>query len=330
MVWLEPKLIDQLPYWATVCVFLCFGPNLFSPVIRRINSIELVELFSAIGFLTVAIAFVTLIVTSGQHEAGSFYYVLSLLLIVLISFTVSILPLLHRREKDLKARKAYDDLLNSERDPARPLILFLRPFDLDGRITRHISTNDKLPPSVGPAQGELDFEDHMVSCGELFGDVVSLGKSLRIGERLGAAARFETTDENWKSIVSAFLDEADIILLLPSTNPGTQWEMDQIFRRKLLSRTLILHWPPVNVLIGKNLTALLNWPHVIGFWGVRGRDLPHDAMNGAAYYFEGDNKDPEVFEPIFPRYLNSIVPDRSAPLCKGISKILELQKSEAV
>lgn len=82
------------------------------------------------------------------------------------------------------------------------------------------------------------FEAHIADMLNPYGLTVALGAP----EERGGLATYVADDENWKSYLSRFLDDARLIICIPSTQAGTLFEIREIISRKYLEKT-VFAWP---------------------------------------------------------------------------------------
>lgn len=309
-------------FWMCALVILWFSPRMLSITIRKIIDRKKLNRYLTICWIFFWFSFLVFVANlylGASNEASSIQR--GLLIALLFIFCLYALPVLYRRRKDLHAIVLYEDLRAGKKE--KPLILLLRPFEFDGKITRVIHTKDELPPSLGPAITEINLEDFLVSYADQYGDVVSLGNSVKVGEHLAAAARFECKNREWKETVSEFLTNADVIILLPSLKSGTRWEMDEILRLGLLDRTLIVNWPAESNLVRNTAPYDLNWNAIQSYFAKNARKLPNQTRNGAIYLFSGANESPFSFEPLMPSTMKTIHPSKNAALSQAIVEVLD-------
>ena len=150
-------------------------------------------------------------------------------------------------------------------DDPRPPILFLRPFEIDGRtdlnpqglLAQTLGLESfgwlkKLGPfgNVHPLRLlRLLFsitadhsEEQMARYFQRYGPFVAIGKP---GERfsLGGASRFYVTDAQWQDAVLNLLEHAQFVVLQPSLTPGVRWEIEQTVKTVSPERILLcLTW----------------------------------------------------------------------------------------
>lgn len=151
----------------------------------------------------------------------------------------------HRRDGQAELLRQSVTLGNED----RTFCLYLRPFRSTGSIsvsvldsTGYMKTprGKPLPPTHD--QRFHDLETLLAMALDGYTPLVALG---RPGEQVGAG-RILTTDENWRQVFSHLANKATLILLLPSPQPGTTWELRIVLNDFiLLSKTLFIIPPQI-------------------------------------------------------------------------------------
>ncbi len=117
-----------------------------------------------------------------------------------------------------------------EADPRKP-ILFLRSF---GDDDLGILSNDVY----------YGFEESISDQMRPFGPLIAVGRPGEPLPSLGASRDYYSDDE-WKDIVSNWMDEAFALVILPGVTQGLRWELETIEDRGHVQKLLIL-MPPVD------------------------------------------------------------------------------------
>jgi hypothetical protein len=73
----------------------------------------------------------------------------------------------------------------------------------------------------------------MISLEELLTNVFAKERLIGADDRRGGAeeigiGRFVVSDEDWRTRIAGLMQAAMAIIILPSSNPGTLWELQQI------------------------------------------------------------------------------------------------------
>lgn len=120
--------------------------------------------------------------------------------------------------------------------------LYLRPFSTTGRL---IVANPKrrwLPilPSYFAHEETLEFETLLSDALTPDLPLIALG---RPGEHIGAG-RLAVPDEEWREVFQRLIRNAKWILMIPSDEGETRWEVEQLVTQGYLSKTLFV-MPPM-------------------------------------------------------------------------------------
>lgn len=307
-------------YFIIACLLLLFGQFIIAPLIRLLKSRIFINLLIAGGAVAILLLIGSVSVFELEELQAAKTRTLSLIFSV-CTFVASF-QLLQRRKKDLKANEAYKQMRKGRYESSKPTVLYLRPFKYDSRLMKSVWTDTATPIGVGNAVTDVSMEDQLVRCAELIGDVYSLGDSTKTSERLYAAPRFETTDANWQEVVLTFLKNADIIIIVPSLNEGTKWELEKIFEHKLVQKTLFVGLPNVQDWKGRRVDKVDDWAAIQSVFRRHGYNPPNEFVDGCVFTFDPLTKSPEVYSPILPDSMTSTTPTRSLPVCRAMDHIL--------
>ena len=112
------------------------------------------------------------------------------------------------------------------------------------------------------------------------GPLVALGEPM---EHVGAG-RIRIGEDQWRDAVKLLSDHAALIILLPSSRPGTLWEVERLLESGLIARTIIVD--PPNAAGGKNhYDQGSEWAQVRAAFAQRGYVMPKDSRVGQLLYF---------------------------------------------
>jgi hypothetical protein len=156
-----------------------------------------------------------------------------------------------QRWRDSHAREIAASVAASTSHP--PYYLWLRPFTSSGhvrivlrsamvkRVSPNTTTHDY--PGFGPTT-QLRRDVHWGDLESLFaamlesrGPLVALG---RASDEIGAG-RVPTNEASWQATFDILAEASLAILLLPSTHPGTDWEMQRILSEdELLQKSIFV------------------------------------------------------------------------------------------
>ena len=139
-------------------------------------------------------------------------------------------------------RTAQSTMAALRADPAAtvpPFVLYLRAFETTGRM--HVPLYLRLRKlSMGIYQLETnDVESYISHAVRKVAPLIALG---RPGEAVGAG-RIVTGDSEWERDVLELMRRARGILLVPSSRPGTLWEIETLKRENLLHKVVFV-MPP--------------------------------------------------------------------------------------
>jgi hypothetical protein len=162
-------------------------------------------------------------------------------------------------ERDQRARQRSDDRtalsnLDNMRNGIDSFFLYLRPFASTGgvRVLRRVGkikrgNSDYIVKDRVNNPGIHDLYRLEVTWNDLetllqrrlrrYAPLVGLG---RPGEQLGAA-RVPADEKTWRDLVVDLANNAWLIFLLPSEDPGTKWELDLVMgNSRLLNKTVLI------------------------------------------------------------------------------------------
>jgi hypothetical protein len=151
---------------------------------------------------------------------------LSFFLIFLASVLYKFASYKEQEGKDLDADERVAAALKGE-EPF--YYLYLRPFSLDVDLF-----NVNISRSSGPGQYfEFRLDWALRRCGI---PLISLGKPY---ETIGSG-HFRTTDQNWKAVFETLAKAAAGLIVVPSLNSGTWFEIEWLARTNLLYKTVFI------------------------------------------------------------------------------------------
>ncbi len=197
-----------------------------------------------------------------------------------------------QRGRDLEAQKIFESLDGKGRPV--PFTLYLRPFHSTDQIAGH--TNNIVRMSTDPSQishfahveERVEFESVVEKALRSIGSVVALGKPL---EHWGAG-RIKVADDVWQDAIKKLIDNAQLIMLLPSPRPGTSWEVEYVLSSGAVRRTIIVDPPNHMGAANKTYNPAAEWAGVRQVFLDHGFVLPEDDPEGRLVYFsEGTQPD---------------------------------------
>lgn len=139
-------------------------------------------------------------------------------------------------QQQLRDDRAREILELAGADTPPDYSLYLRAFETTGRMPREASSSMNMPGFDARTDDDRlnDFETALAECVENGIPMVALGEP---GEHIGAG-RVSSTEDCWKDSISLLASSAAVIFLLPSTRPGTQWEIDFLRSNRLFKKTI--------------------------------------------------------------------------------------------
>jgi hypothetical protein len=148
-----------------------------------------------------------------------------------------------RGEQAGREQEISDLAKDVEEGKERWFYLYLRPFALTSKLPVRnpeykTFRRENLLKSVLPGQQRVDLENiiaHSLNAAGI--NFLALG---RPGEALGAG-RISTSDENWKEKFELYAKAADGIVMIPSTHPGTLWELKRLVEENYLDKVIFVH-----------------------------------------------------------------------------------------
>ncbi len=197
---------------------------------------------------------------------------------------------LEQRGRDLEAAKIYS-ALRAGRPSPRPFTLYLRPFASTDEIgTDHDRLVPMRPVAGGPsvlalATDRLEFEAEVEKALRPIGPLLALGQPL---EHMGAG-RIRVDDDEWRAAVARLMDAATLIVLLPSSRPGTTWEVKTLLSGGRLVKTIVVDPPDELGVPDSDYDPSEEWAEVRRAFAAEGFTLPPDDPEGLLLYFGNAN-----------------------------------------
>jgi hypothetical protein len=148
-----------------------------------------------------------------------------------------------KRDARLQARRdeAALKLFNAARSgEVEKFAVFLRPFYTTNKIVQNEYVK-RLVTEGGQTRIEQDtfthpLEETIVGALRYMMQVVALGKP---GETTGVG-RILVDDTNWQSAASELMSRASLVICVPSSRPGTHWELNEIIETHYLRKTVFV------------------------------------------------------------------------------------------
>lgn len=211
----------------------------------------------------------------------------------LIALFSSLAELYGQHARDLRAGAIFAAVRDGA-PPPRPYTLYLRPFASTDLFAEHVLS--AAGASVAAGQGVLyggtarvELESQLEHATRPFGELIALGEPL---EHIGAG-RVLVDESAWRHAVHALCQFAELIVVLPSSRPGTLWEIERILDSSLIERTVLIDAPNAGEKAKGPFAQSAEWAHVRDAFMRRGYDMPPDSKVGVLLYF-GRAKSPQA------------------------------------
>jgi hypothetical protein len=114
--------------------------------------------------------------------------------------------------------------------------LYLRPFLTTDHLPAQVLPSERRAGSDGRAE-HLDLETILYRALDKRCELVGLGKPTDIAD---GAARVVADPDHWKAVAKRLISEAAFIILVPSAQRGTLWEVEELQRGGHLGKTIFV------------------------------------------------------------------------------------------
>lgn len=191
-----------------------------------------------------------------------------------------------QRRRDRRAAMLLARLLDAPgSDPIPPYVIYLRPFSTTGRLAVTNPRTRWLPllPSYYAHEATLEFETIL---SEALPDQLPLVALGRPGEHVGAG-RVAVTDDDWKAMFQRLIKDARWIVMIPSGQGETRWELQQLVAQDYLHKTIFL-MPPALKAGGIDIAAY--WAQAREGLVADGVQLPHYTDAGQLFRLGQDGR----------------------------------------
>ncbi|MFT3723690.1 MAG: hypothetical protein QM773_08905 [Hyphomonadaceae bacterium] len=192
--------------------------------------------------------------------------------------------------RDIDAQALLAALRRGEGRP--PFTLYLRPFASTGEIDEEelapLLVGGRTP-GLGMISARYELEHQIERATRKVGPLVALGLPL---EHIGAG-RIAVDETNWKEAVELLTRAAALIIMLPSSRAGTQWEISHILDGDMMQRTVIIDPPNMPPRPGRRFNQAAEWGRVREVFAQHGYDMPADSKIGRMLFF-GAGRAPEA------------------------------------
>ncbi|MGH8579832.1 MAG: hypothetical protein ACREVK_06840 [Gammaproteobacteria bacterium] len=165
--------------------------------------------------------------------------VLALVLLALGTWLRGRLIKLRQAENDRIAQRIMSEFRADPAVPVAEFYLYLRAFETTGKLRVPLYLQLRKI-SIGLFQLVTnDTESYVSNAVRSIAPLIALG---RPGEAIGAG-RIVTEDANWMADILILMKRAKAIFLVPSSRPGTLWEIETLKREGLLNKVIFI-MPP--------------------------------------------------------------------------------------
>lgn len=169
-----------------------------------------------------------------------------------------------------------------------PIVLYLRQFEQDGALSFRNPRKDTWQCFVIPLYSIM-LPDYVTFDEALRWHFAERFEVVALGEQQGAvgATRWTTSDDTWRRDFAVFCARARLIVIFPTTSPGTAWEIAEICAKpELLAKTAFVVVDPDKVGVDDagrpvSFAALL---------GAQGCAVPEKLENGEALMFDAGKR----------------------------------------
>ncbi|WP_323002233.1 hypothetical protein [Denitromonas sp.] len=183
-----------------------------------------------------------------------------------------------QRRRDARAEAILAQLLAAPDAPVPPFAVYLRPFSVTGRLSVVNRRFRGLPfmRAYYAHEAEMEFERVLAAALAPALPLVALG---RPGEAIGAG-RIAVSDAVWKAMFQRLIGAARWIVMIPSDQGETRWEVQQLVAQDLLGKTVFI-MPPALKRGGIDVAAY--WRQVRGGLSADGVCLPDYTSAGQVF-----------------------------------------------
>lgn len=225
-----------------------------------------------------------------------------------VAVLASLGDLLGQRARDIHAQRVFEAVSAGRTPP--PYTLYLRPFASTGAFSQtELSLAGGAPGAFG---AEVELEAQMERAVRPLGPLIALGQPL---EHIGAG-RVLVGDDAWQAAVGQLMQNARLIVMLPSSRPGTLREIEMILDTGLIERTVLID--PPNIARAVQFNHAGEWARVREVFASRNYDVPRDSRAGLLLFF-GTARAPKLKERLdidaedrIERLFRRVIRDRAA------------------
>ncbi len=196
-----------------------------------------------------------------------------------------------QRIRDLRAETIYGTA--REGHPTKAYTLYLRPFASTDAIAETGMGMTIAPSALGFGLGALvgerfELEAQIEKAVRPLGPMIGLGAPL---EHFGAG-RVTVSEAEWRDAVKTLMKGASLIVMLPSSRPGTLEEIGYVLDSDIVKKTVFVDPPRAGA---KKYRQADEWKKLQDAFKQRGFALPQEKSRAALMFF-GKEKAPQLVE----------------------------------
>lgn len=194
-------------------------------------------------------------------------------------------------------------------------ILYLRPFASTNQVSQthtysHAGPVHHQVHHHQPQSERLELERQLEKASRPIAPLIAFG--LR-GEHVGAG-RARISETEWRNKIQELMAAALLIIMLPSTRPGTKWELERLFGSSLVRKTVFVNATGNWKLFSKRKFDQKNqWAELRSLFARYGYELPFYESGGQLFFY-GAARKPVIREKLklnevgrLRRFLNRVV-----------------------
>lgn len=187
-------------------------------------------------FYAIAVLFIFLCTEHGLP----YYALISLIVLAIIMVGIGNLFRVqsNRTSKRIFEKKAFNIIQNINRNRVHePFFLYLRPF----YVTQYLKIKNPRYRSgvIRPSHflpENIQWETVLAEAVFEYGPLLALG----MDEQIFGAIRIENKERGWKRMFIQLANRAMKIFIIPSSHEGTGWEIEYLFKNRLLNKTIFI------------------------------------------------------------------------------------------
>ncbi len=249
---------------------------------------------------------------AGLPLLGEWSTILALpIAVVVAAIGVSLLSrlaeLYGQHARDLRAKDVYAALREGREAPAYSL--YLRPF-----ASTDVISGVVVSP-LGFMLERVELEGQLERAVRPIGPLLALGAPL---EQVGAG-RLMVGDDEWREAIRLLMQNARLIIMLPSSRAGTLEEIDMILSSGLITRTVMID--PPNIGAEKTFNHSAEWGKLQEAFRRAAFVLPDEQRTGRLLFYGPER------EPLLQAKLDIDADDRIEHLFR---RVLKMYKSGAL